>query len=105
VSARAIPKQGSVLPYSQMSRGLRPLWFKGPLPMNRASDLSGKTARLALHVPPLVYQNVPNRRTHPWGELGYWKQRNAGSQSPLHHAGALEATRSEIRADPKSIIQ
>ena len=31
VSARAIPKQGLVLPYSLglVSRGLRPLWFEG----------------------------------------------------------------------------
>ena len=32
--------------------------------------------------PPVNY-NVPNRRTSPSGEFGYWEQRNAGTQSPL----------------------
>ena len=53
VSAHAISKQGPDQPYSftSMSRGLRPLWFTGPLPI------------------PLVEFSI--RRLGPLGPLGF----------------------------------
>jgi hypothetical protein len=78
------PSQDRVGLASQIEHWAPPAVVQGAAPDGSRFRPSGQTARLALHVPPLVHHNVPNRRTPPWGELGYWKQRNAGNQSPLH---------------------
>jgi len=77
VSAHAILKQGPGLPYSfeLMSRGLRPLWFRGPLtiPNGHAYKLTIQNVELTKKMScPSRRRQAVERGEEGGGEVSVW---------------------------------